>query len=239
MEVSMSRSKLILATVQFAVVIAMATSAMAQLPIQGAPGPAQRGARPAGRPGLFFSEVWQQTPEGGEHPVTQQSIANPDLELKLYGPTSAELQINGADGNAANPIHIWSGLCTTGCALAFRHNTSNVDLSGLARIRWNTKMSGFHQIRPIVKLADGTWLIGDPASGSPSDYLVDDIPVAELRWLELDIDRIVTVGLWVNDPDLTNVEEVGFADLTPGSGHGAGGWVDVAEIEVYGVPVER
>ena len=36
-----------------------------------------------------------------------------------------------------------------------------VDLTGLARIKWVTKMSGLHQVRPIVKLADGTWLVGD------------------------------------------------------------------------------
>jgi hypothetical protein len=35
------------------------------------------------------------------------------------------------------------------------------------------------------------------------------------------------------------VDEVGFADLMPGSGHGPGGWVDVASIEVYGKAVKR
>jgi len=39
--------------------------------------------------------------------------------------------------------------------------------------------------------------------------------------------------------DLSKVDEIGFADLMPGSGHGAGGWVDVAQIEVYGKPVAR
>ena len=56
---------------------------------------------------------------------------------------------------------LWTGMCTTPCAVAFRHKTKFADLTGLARIRWNTKVSGFHQIRPIVKLADGTWLVGD------------------------------------------------------------------------------
>ena len=31
----------------------------------------------------------------------------------------------------------------------------------------------------------------------------------------------------------------GFADLMPGSGHGAGGYVNVGRIEVYGKPVKR
>lgn len=32
---------------------------------------------------------------------------------------------------------------------------SNVDLSGLARIRWVTRVSGFHVVRPVLRLADG------------------------------------------------------------------------------------
>ena len=227
----MFRTKTMFSGFGFMILTTLVTSTWAK--------PLQRGAAGTGRPPLFFSEVWQQTPEGGEHPVTQQSVSNPNLELKLYGPNAEELQINGADGNAANPVHIWSGLCTSGCALAFRHNTNNVDLTGLARIRWNTKMSGFHQIRLIVKLADGTWLIGDRPSGSVTDYLVDEFSVNELRWLTFDPERVVTVGTWIQNPDLSSVEEVGFADLIPGSGHGAGGWVDVAEIEVYGQPVPR
>lgn len=214
--------------------------ALAGLVSAGFAEPPQRGGGgPAGRPPLFFREAWQQTPEGGEHPVTQGSVANADLELKLYGANAGEIQLTGAAGNEANPIHVWSGLCTSPCAVAFRHQTNNIDLSGLARIRWNTKMSGFHEIRPIVKLADGTWLIGDRPSGSPADYLVDEFSLSEMRWLRLDPERVVTTGTWVASPDLTNVEEVGFADLMPGSGHGAGGWVDVADIEVYGRPVSR
>ena len=35
--------------------------------------------------------------------------------------------------------------------------------------------------------------------------------------------RVVTQGTWVEDPDLSRVDEFGFADLLPGSGHGWGG----------------
>ena len=37
------------------------------------------------------------------------------------------------------------------------------------------------------------------------------------------------------------MDEIGFVDLMPGSGHGQGGWVDVAQVEVYGgsVPGRR
>ena len=45
-------------------------------------------------------------------------------------------------------------------AVTLRHKTSNVDLSGFAKMGWVTRVSGFHVVRPVVKLADGTWLVG-------------------------------------------------------------------------------
>jgi len=199
----------------------------------GAPGAAApRAGGPARRPALFFREEWKQNEKNDEHPVTQASIANPDLELKLYGPNQ-DIQLTGRAGDENNPIHIWSGNCTSPCALTLRHKTQLADLTGLARIRWNTKMSGFHQIRPIVKLADGTWLIGDRAEGSTRDWIVSEFNFADVKWMKIDMTRVVTTGTILDRVDLTKVDEIGFADLMPGSGHGAGGWVDVAEIEVY------
>ena len=109
----------------------------------------------------------------------------------------------------------------------------------LAKIRWTVRTSGFHQVRPIVKLADGTWLVGDQATGPELDFNQRDVSIADLRWLKLDIARVVAVGNWVEHPDLSKVDEVGFADLMPGSGHGPGGYVNVGRIEVYGRPVKR
>jgi len=42
----------------------------------------------------------------------------------------------------------------------------------------------------------------------------------------------------VEKRDLSKVDEIGFADLMPGSGHGAGGWADVAAIHVFGGSVK-
>jgi hypothetical protein len=39
--------------------------------------------------------------------------------------------------------------------------------------------------------------------------------------------------------DLSKVDEVGFIDLTPGSGHGFGGYSSLGFIEVYGRAVAR
>jgi hypothetical protein len=193
----------------------------------------------AGRPPLFLREEWKQTPTGGEHPVTADGLANPNLELKLYGSTSKDVQLTGSAQDDNNPIHLWTGLCTTPCAVALRDKNNFADLTGLARMRWVTKMSGFHQVRPIVKLANGTWLVGDHADGSVADWHVSEFNLSEVRWLKLDIERVVTTGNFVDKPDLSKVDEIGFADLIPGSGHGPGGWADVAAIDVFAASVKR
>jgi hypothetical protein len=112
-----------------------------------------------------------------------------------------------------------------------------------AKRRWRRRVSGFHVVRPIVKLANGTWLVGDYAEGAASTnstlFLESEFAVASVRWLALDIERVVTRGTWVDKPDLSRVDEIGFADLLPGSGHGWGGFVNVGKIEVYGRAVLR
>jgi hypothetical protein len=216
-----------------AALLASALSAAAQEPARG------RGAAPprVTRPPLFFREEWKQTPAGGEHPVNPaEALSNPNLELKLYG---KEVLLTGSEKDENNPIHLWTGLCATPCAVALRDRNNYGDLTGLARIRWVTKVSGFHQVRPIVKLADGTWLVGDHTDGSTVDWLQSEFAISDVRWLRLDIAAVVTKGNIVDKPDLSKVDEIGFVDLTPGSGHGPGGWIDVAAIEVFAKPIKR
>jgi len=195
-------------------------------------------ARPT-RPPLFFKEVWKQTPEGGEHPVTRDAVATANLELKIYGAAAKDVLMSGSAQDEGNPTHLWTGMCATPCGATLRDSANAVDLSGLARIRWNTKVSGLHQVRPLLKLADGTLIVGDHADGSTADWHVTEFSLSEVRWLRLDADKIVTKGNWLDKPDLTKVEEVGFVDLMPSSGHGPGGWSDIAAIEVFGRPVKR
>ncbi|HTC89826.1 MAG TPA: hypothetical protein VK686_16075 [Bryobacteraceae bacterium] len=205
---------------------------------------AQAPAQPSNQHGptrtpLFFREEWKIAPGAKEHGVTQDEIGSANLELKLYGESGKEIQATGSPTDPNNPPHVWTGLCTSPCAIALRDKTASVDLSGGAKIRWVTKVSGLHQVHPIVKLADGTWLVGDHADGSTADWHENEFSISEVRWLKLDVDKVVTKGNWVEHPDLTKVDEVGFTDLLPGSGHGPGGWSDVAAFEVYGKPVKR
>jgi hypothetical protein len=146
-------------------------------------------------------------------------------------------------GQPTDPPNLWTGACQGPVAVTLRHRTKQANLSGLARIRWTTRTSGLHVVRPLLKLANGTWLVGDYAEGAASSnstlFLESEFALANVRWLALDVTRVVTRGTWVEKPDLTHVDEVGFADLTPGSGHGWGGFVNVARIEVYGGSVGR
>ncbi len=224
-----------------------APAAAASAPAAPAPGAP---ARPAGerspppppipRPGLFFKEVWHENPKQDEQPFNPAvSLSNPDLELKQYGP-GVELLIQGKDGDDNNPSHVWTGESKGPFAFTFRHKKAFADLSTLARIRVNTKVSGFHRVYPVIKLADGTFWIGDRPQGvSFRDWTVGEINFPDVHWTKLDIATVTTKGNPVDKLDLTKVDEIGFADLMPGSGHGPGGWIDVAQIEVYGKPVPR
>ena len=194
---------------------------------------------PPPRAPLFFREEWKTAPGGGEHRATQDSVSNPRPGAEALRRSRKEIQELGNANDPNNPPHVWTGLCTSPCAVALRDKTDAVDLTGAAKIRWVTKVSGLHQVHPIVKLADGTWLVGDHGDGSTVDWHESEFSISEVRWLKLDIDKVVTKGNWVEHPDLSKVDEVGFTDLLPGSGHGPGGWSDVAWIEVYGKPVKR
>ena len=108
-----------------------------------------------------MKEEWKQTPAGGEHPVDiPTALSNPNLELKLIGPTGKEILMTGAATNENNPTHLWTGMCTSPCGFTLRDKNNFADLTGLARIKFVTKVSGYHLVRPIVKLADGTSATG-------------------------------------------------------------------------------
>ena len=196
----------------------------------GAAGARQGGPRqpPAPIP-LFFRETWKDTPAV---PATQAVVTNPDLEMTVYGKAP---EVN----NEGNVPHVWTGLCAPACAITLKHRQNMVDLTGKARMKWFAKTSGFHEIRPVVKLADGTWLVGSFADAYTFDYHESEFHFAEVRWLKLDIQTLTTKGTLLDTVDLSKVDEVGFVDLTPGSGHGLGGFSDVGWIEVYGKPVSR
>src|SRR5271157_2728463 len=102
-----------------------------------APAPAaavRPGERTGARAPLFFREAWKTVK--GEHGATQEQVSSASLELKLYGPSANDVQALGNADDPSNPPHVWTGLCTSPVAVALRDKDNYVDLTFLARIRW-------------------------------------------------------------------------------------------------------
>ncbi len=156
--------------------------------------------------------------------------------LSLHGPGKAGVKKSHHDRPADDPYYIWTGLCEGNCAISLRHKTSYVDLTGQAKVRWRSKQSGFRQARLIVKLAGGPWLVSDISDGPSSDWREFEFIIADIRWRKLDIGKVVE-GPWVEKPDLSRVDEIGWSDLMPGGSSDACSRVDW--IEVYGRPAPR
>jgi hypothetical protein len=227
---------------------------------QGLAGAGQRGqAGGAGgvgqaRPGqvvapLFLKVEWVRPPiQTGQVPMIQENIVDPNVGVKWYGAAAKKLLTTGTPGSDVAPFGVWSGECDGPFAITFHlKNNNSVDMTGLANIRWFVKTSGFHEVRPVIVLPDGTMLVADLPFSSIPMLTRTEFSLLGLRWLKLDKDRVVTLGrnpapaneTWVPDPDLSKVEEVGFVDLMPSSGHGTGGYIQLGQIEVFGKPVPR
>ena len=228
-------------------------------------------------PPLFFREDWSGNPAPRncenlhdarcEPALTQAAIANPDIELKVYGGGKQRIE----DGEVLGAVLIqgrglYTGMAESSYAVTFRDKKNFVDLSGLGRIRWEMRASGLNVVHPVVRLADGQWLLGEHADGGNQfQRQVFEHTVSEQRWIRLDINNVTTLGPRVTEPvdrakanilerdfaekrgvwlesrqvDLTKVDVVGFADLMRGSGHGYGGYIGMGTIEVYGKKVPR
>jgi hypothetical protein len=186
------------------------------------------------RPGLFFREDWKEIPPAT--PVTQEHVSHSDLLVTRHGPGEAGIKKSHHDQPADDPYYIWSGEAEGNWALSLRHQKSHVDLSGLAKVRWRSKQAGFRSLRIILKTANGQWLVSDQYDPASSDWRIREFNIADIRWRQLDIKKIVE-GEWVKAPDLSRIEEVGFTDLMPGGRSVACSRLDW--IEVYGRPAQK
>jgi len=201
-------------------------------------------------PPLLFREVWQQPPHTGplndeNRRITPQALTNPNLELKLYGTDARNIQVTEHNGIP----DLWNGFTTSPVALTLRHKDAYLDLTGLTRMRWRTRTENLHVLHPVVKLADGTLLVGSQTFESPQrrmvgtsaftgNFVVSEVTFDDQRWFELDAEKVV-VKLEVSNPDLSRVDEIGYVDLMPGGGHGIAGCTNVSWIEVYATPRKR
>ena len=184
---------------------------------------------------LFFREDWKEIEAA--LPVTQAHVATPDLVLSLYGPARDAIKKSNHPHIPNDPYYIWSGECKANWAVGLRHRDRWVDLTGGdAKIRIGCKQSGFRQLRIILKLSTGDWLVSDEYAGYTEDWSEKEFKVSDIRWRKLNIES-VTEGTWAEDPDLARVAEIGFTDLMAGGGTPASSRLDW--IEVYGHQIGR
>lgn len=232
-------------------VLIEAFSVHAQQPAPTAPAPA-RAPAPAPKPApLFLRETFKGTAPGPQVQMTGEQLLNPDLVLTLYGP-GANAKADHPSGlqlaNEIDPVtgvdvsYIWSGLTEANWIVTLKDKASYVDLTGFGRIKWRGRTRGFNTLHPVIKLSDGTMLVGDYSQGDSTywheaEFYVSDVP----RWRAFDEKEIVGArdGMWRTTVDLTKVDEIGFTDLSRGSGQGRGGNSGMDWIEVYGNPVKR
>ena len=236
------------------------TGAIALLACGGRSVLAQAGAQTTDNPGfrehgavhppLLFREVWKQPPHTGplnddNRRITPEALTNADLEYRLYGTDSKNIQVTEHNGVP----DLWTGWATSPVALTLRHKGSYLDLTGLTRMRARTRTENLHVLHPVVKLADGRLLVGSQTISSPQramsganafsgSFVVSEVTFDDQRWFELDPVKVVVLKE-VGNPDLSRVDEVGFTDLMPGGGHGFAGCSNISWIEVYAAPRKR
>jgi hypothetical protein len=186
------------------------------------------------RPSLFFREDWKESPAAT--PVTRQHVVNNDLILNLYGPGCDSIKKSHHDTPADDPFYVWSGLCRGNWVVTLKHRQSFVDLTGYSKIIWRSKQAGFRCLHPVLKLADGTWLVGKQCDGISGDWRINEINIMDIEWYILDISSVIEVKP-ATAVNLSKVDEIGFTDLMTGGGSNACSRLDW--IEVYGKPVRR
>ena len=192
---------------------------------------AMAGEPAATRPELLFREDWRET--AAVTPVTQEHVAHPDLVVSRHGPGESKIRKSHHDQPADDPFYIWSGEAEGNWAISLRHTRVQMDLTGPAKIRWRAKQSGFRQLRIILKLASGKWIISDQWDDDSVDWRIREFNVADLRWRVLDVAK-VTEGRWELNPDLSRVEEIGCTDLMSGGRTAASSRLDWIEVYARG-----
>jgi len=205
------------------------------------------GANTAVYPPLFFHEDFKfdksapnvNDEREPEHVIVAGDVASPNLEVRVYGDKAGMRTVTQPYNK--DITYMMSLLTTSNWAITLRDKNNDVDLTGLAMWTWRTRISGFHLLRPIVKLANGTWLVGDKTAGLSNDWVQSEFLLGDVRWRTLDIEQVVEgrEARWMDNPDLSRVEEIGFTDLMRGAGHGSGGGSRVDWIQVSGKPVPR
>jgi hypothetical protein len=166
--------------------------------------------------------------------VTPAVVTNARVEVKLYGPDASVVRAAEHEGR----VDLWTGMASSPVAVTVRDRRNYVDLTGASRLRWIVRTNAIHVLHPVVKLADGTLIVGDRAITTHGEFLQLEVAFSGMRWYGLDPVKVVVLTE-VTNPDLSRVDEVGLATLSPGGGHGIAGSANLSTVELFANPVPR
>jgi hypothetical protein len=233
----MRRGRWVQITITIFGLVVSASAAFAQQPAPSRPQAAP--AAPLTRPPLLFKEEWREPPyEGERNDVNQRFtpyvVTNERIEAKLYGTDSAVIRAAQHEGR----IDLWTGMATSPVAVTLRDKRNYMDLTGLARLRWIVRTNAIHTLYPVVRLADGTMLVGTRGISTGGEFLQVEVAFTGMRWYRLDPVKVVVLTE-VERPDLSKVDEVGLVTLAPGGGHGIAGSANFSSVEMFAKAVPR
>jgi hypothetical protein len=152
--------------------------------------------------GPLFREDWRETP--AETPLSQSHVANTSLTVALYGTGAKEIKKSHHTQPADDPYYVWSGQASGSWAVTLRHLKGPLDLRGDAKVRWRSRQSGPRQLRLVLKLADGAWLVSEQSDAESQSWREYEFLIASQRWRKLDLVKIME-GAAITTPDLTRV----------------------------------
>ena len=219
---------------------ALAFSALAAVSqTSNVPAPNTQKPGMAPRPPLLFSEPWRLPPYTGEQTdenmrFTPAVVTNPRIEAKLYGPDAKVIRAAVHEER----IDLWNGMATSPVAITLRDRRNYVDLSDASRLRWTVRTNAIHLLHPVVRLADGQFLVGDRGINTHGEFLTVEVAFSGMRWYGLDPVNVVVLTEVIN-PNLRMVDEVGLAMLLPGGGHGIAGSANLSTVELFAYPIPR
>jgi len=217
--------------------VLFALTAVSQTPSAPASDTQKPGMTP--RPPLLFSEPWKLPPYTGEHTdenmrFTPAVVTNPRIEVKLYGQDAKVVRAAVHEER----IDLWNGMTSSPVAVTLRDRRNYVDLTDAARLRWIVRTNAIHLLHPVVRLADGQFIIGDREINTHGEFLTVEIAFSGMRWYALDPVKVVVLTE-VTNPNLKMVDEVGLAMLSPGGGHGFAGSANLSTVELFAYPKPR
>ena len=200
-----------------------------------------------GDPALMWRETWKLAPTN--QPIDDRGdlterdavrrakggvVTNPQLEMKVYGQEAKNLMAF----NFGGLLNVWTGLSAEPIAIMLRDKVNFANVPRLGRIRVNARTYGLHTLHPVLKLADGSFVVANRSVNTEGEFLWADMTLNDARWFWLDPERILVMHE-VYKPDLSRVDEAGVVDLMPSAGHQGGGWSNVGTIEFYANKVPR